>query len=297
MKAGFPRFKPIERVRSFTYPQSGFELCNQLCLSMVGKVQIRRHRKIREKIKTLTIKRTLSGKWYAIFTSEIEFSALSRHSGRKAGLDLGVEHFAYLSDGIVIQNPRHMKQAEEKLKWVHRQLSSKNKGSRNRRKARVKIAIAHENLMNKRRDFLHKTSKKLVESYSLIAMEDLDTQGLARGFLAKHILDCGWAEFTRMLHYKAEEAGSEVCFVNPANTSQKCSSCGLVRKKKLAEREHKCSCGAVMHRDLNAAINILKRATSGTGGSNASGDAQVLASMKEEVHDFELSSSRRQPYA
>ncbi|MEW5996734.1 MAG: transposase [Candidatus Micrarchaeota archaeon] len=162
------------------------------------------------------------------------------------------------------------------------------------RKAKLKAAVAYEKLPNRRRDFLHKTSRKLVEKYSFIALENLDTKGMARGFLAKSILDCGWAEFSGMLRYKAEEAGCEVVLVEPAHTTQMCSNCGSVQKKSLAERWHSCACGASMHRDLNAAINILRRATSGIWGSNACEEETSthykhngqVSSMKQEAQHF-----------
>lgn len=295
IRVGFPRFKPIDRIKSFTYPQKGFCLEEKLRLSEIGGIQIKKHRNIKGKLKTLTLKRMSSGKWFAIFTSK-HILAPKHNNSPKVGIDLGIEHFAYLSNGLSIPNPKYLKKAEEKLKQIHKRLSNKKRGSKNKKKAKIKVAIAHEKLTNKRRDFLHHTTRNLADSYSLIAMEDLNIQGLSRGFLAKHILDCSWAEFSDMLHYKAEEAGCEVVLVNPAYTSQECSNCGLIQKKKLAERQHKCSCGLVMHRDLNAAKNILKKATSGTGGYNASGDPQSLDSMKEEVHLFDMSSSRRQPY-
>ncbi|MEW5996438.1 MAG: transposase [Candidatus Micrarchaeota archaeon] len=283
MKAGFPRFKTMERMKSFTYPQFGFVLDEKLELSGIGKIQIEKHREIAGKIKTLTIKRMPSGKWFAIFTSEIEEKRVPKKDGPPVGIDLGIENFACLSDGTMLENPRHLKNAEEKLESAQRFLSGKKKGSKNRRKARLKVASAYEKLANRRRDFLHKTSRKLVEKYSFIAMENLNTKGLAKGFLAKSVLDCSWAEFSSMLAYKAESAGCEVVLVEPAHTTQTCSSCGLVQKKSLAERWHKCACGASMHRDLNAAINILrfakrsteqagrlaKMATAGTVGSNA----------------------------
>ena len=258
-KVGFPRFKPIERMKSFTYPQLGFKLNGQLSLSKIGKIQIKKHREVKGKTKTLTIKRMPSGKWYAIVTSEIEVIP-RRNKGPKAGIDLGIEHFGHLSNDSVIANPRHLKKAENRLKQAQKLLSGKRKRSKNRFKSKLRVARAHEKITNNRRDFLHKISRRLVDSYSLIAMEDLNVQGLSKSFLAKHVLDCSWAEFSRMLHYKAEEAGSEVVLVNPAHTSQECSSCGSIQKKTLAERQHKCSCGTVMHRDLNAAKNILKRA-------------------------------------
>jgi putative transposase len=267
--AGFPRFKPIERMKSFTYPQFGFKLDRKLGLSGIGAIPIKKHREVLGAIKTLTIKKMPSGKWFAIFTSDMEMRQVPQKDIFPVGIDLGIEHFAYMSDGKTIENPRHFKHAEEKLADAQRRLSRKKKGGKNRRKARLKAAVRFEKLTNRRRDFLHKLSRKLVEKYSLIAMEDLNTAKMAKGFLAKSILDCGWAEFSGMLRYKAEEAGCEVVLVNPANTTSECSSCGSVQKKSLAERWHKCACGASMHRDLNAARNILNRATAGTVGRKA----------------------------
>ncbi|NYZ60677.1 IS200/IS605 family element transposase accessory protein TnpB [Candidatus Micrarchaeota archaeon] len=272
MKAGFPRFKPIERMKSFTYPQFGFVLNNKLELSGIGGICIKKHREIQGKIKTLTVKKSPSRKWFAVFTSEVEKDALGRKEGPAAGMDLGIEHFAYLSDGTVIENPKHLKYAEERLRESQRRLSAKKKGGKNRKKARLDVAIIYEKLSNKRRDFLHKISRRLVEKYSFIAMENLNIEGMARSFLAKSVLDCGWAEFSGMLAYKAEEAGCEVVLVEPALTTQTCSKCGSVRKKSLAERWHECACGASLHRDLNAAINIFRRATAGHAGSQASGE-------------------------
>lgn len=259
-KAGFPRFKSIERMKSFTYPQFGFKLNDKkLELSDIGEINIRKHRELNGKIKTLTIKKTLSAKWYAIFTTINEIS-VKANKGGEIGIDLGVENFAYLSDGKVIENPRYLKKAEKNLKKRQRKLCKKKKGSKNRRKARLSLAVSYEKLKNKRRDFLHKITSGLVKEYSLIKLEKLNVKHLSQGFLAKNILDCSWAEFNNILSYKAEEAGSELVLVNPAKTSQKCSSCSLINKKTLSERWHKCLCGASMHRDLNAAINILHKA-------------------------------------
>jgi len=310
MKAGFPRFKPIERMKSFTYPQFGFKLGERLELSDIGNISIKKHRNIKGKTKTLTIKKSPSGKWFAILSSEFEKEPDRKKQGPAVGIDLGIEHFAYLSDGTIIENPKHLKETEERIKKAQRRLSKKKKGSRNREKARVKVAIAHERLRDKRRDSIHKASRKLVEEYSFLALENLNVAGMARGFLAKEVRNCSWAEFLSMLRYKAEEAGCEVVLVESANTTQECSSCGLMQKKSLVERWHDCLCGASMHRDLNAAMNILSRATSrtavrsrdsvndssfattgGTPGSQAclrrgpypQGQA---SSMKQEAHGF-----------
>jgi putative transposase len=271
-KAGFPRFKSFERMRSFTYPQFGFKLSDKLGLSGLGSIMIKKHRNIQGQIKTLTIKKSPSRKWFAIFNSELEIAEPKKKQKPKTGIDLGIEYFAYLSDESKIENPRHLKKAELRLNTIQEQLSKKKKGGKNRRKARLKVARFYEKVANTRRDFLHKTSKLLVDSFSFIAMENLNIQGLSKGFLAKHVLDCSWAEFLSMLTYKAVEAGCEVVLVNPAYTSQRCSSCGLVQKKTLAERWHECPCGTSLHRDLNAAKNILTRATHGQWGSNAWGE-------------------------
>jgi putative transposase len=210
IKAGFPRFKPIERMKSFTYPQFGFRLGERLVLSGLGSISIKKHRQMQGKTKILTIKKTPSGKWFAIFTTDTEKVPSPCKNGPAAGLDLGVEQFAYLSNGEVIENPRHLGQAEEHLKETHRQLSSKKKGSKNRQKAKHRLVIAYEKLTNRRRDFLHKTSRRLVNAYSFLALENLNVAGLAGGYLAKSVLDCSWAEFIGMIRYKAEDAGCDV---------------------------------------------------------------------------------------
>ncbi len=176
-----------------------------------------------------------------------------------------------------------------RLKRRHKSLSKKQKKSNNRRKARLRLGHIFEKLTDARRDFLHKLSRKLVDKYSFLALENLNVSGMARGFLAKPVLDCSWAEFLSMLTYKAEEAGCEVVLVESAYTTQKCSNCAQIHKKTLSERWHDCPCGASMHRDLNAARNILNRATGGTPGSQAwlrKGLCIQASSMKQEVHGF-----------
>ena len=182
-----------------------------------------------------------------------------RNKKPKVGIDLGIENFSYLSDGSKIENHGISDWPQERLALAQRRMSKKQRGGSNRVKCRKAVAIAYERLTNKRRDFLHKTSRTLVKNHSFIAMEDLNNEGLAQCFLAKEVLDCSWAEFASMISYKAEEAGCEVVLVKHAETSQMCSNCGLIRKKSLAERWHDRPCGASMHRDLNAAINILAK--------------------------------------
>jgi putative transposase len=271
---GFPRFKGIDRVKSLLYPQSGFSIDKKFKVTPFGEISIRKHREIKGKVKTLTIKRESSGKFYAIFTTNIKITP-KENKGNWIGVDLGLINFATLSDGTVIKNPRHLKGYEKKLAWMQRYLSMKRKGSENRRKAKLKVARVHEKISSSRADFLHKLSRLLVTSYSLVALEDLSIRKMTTKGRGKSINDAGWNEFANMLCFKAEEAGCRVVFVDPDGTTKECSSCGEVVEKELGERQHSCpSCGLSIDRDLNASINILNRATAGQAGSNARGVGQ-----------------------
>jgi putative transposase len=264
---GYPHFKGRGRYKSLTYTQFGkgkgasFQ-DGKLKLSKIGLVKIKLHREIPGIIKTVIIKRDAAGKWWAVFAVEIELSRQQTHTDPAVGLDVGLEKFAVLSDGSIIENPRHLRKTEERLKRAQRELSRKEKGSRNRERVRRKLAKLHAKVRNQRMDFLHKQSRKLVNTYSLIAVEELNIKGMVKNHhLAKSISDAGWGEFISMLEYKAGEAGTKLVKVNPSGTSQKCSRCGMTVPKELSERVHCCPCcGLTLDRDVNAARNILKRA-------------------------------------
>lgn len=266
-KPGYPRFKSRDRYKSLTYTQFGagrgaMFKNNKLRLSKLGLVKIRLHREVPGTIKTATIKREASGKWYAVLSVEIALSPPETHPGVAAGVDVGLEKFAALSNGTTLDNPRYLRQSEKRLKQAQRRLSRKKKGSANRNKARVRVASLHEKVRNQRRDYLHKCSYRLARDYSLLAVEDLKVKNMVRNHkLAKSISDVGWGGFINMLGYKAEEAGSLVIKVDPKHTSQMCSDCGLLVPKELSERVHRCPhCGLVLDRDVNAARNILQKA-------------------------------------
>jgi len=288
IKAGFPRFKSIDRMKTLTYPQAGFSLKGKkLKVSPFGEINIKTHREVIGKIKTLTLKREASGKWYAILTAEQEPMQPAENNGPQVGIDLGLKTFATLSDGTTIRNPKHLKKYEVKLAQYQKLLSRKKKGSQNRKKAKFKVALIHEKISNTRADFLHKITSKLVNDYSLIGLEKLATQKMSEQNFGKSINDVGWNMFANMLTYKAEEAGCKVVFVDPKNTTQECSNCKNIVKKDLTERMHNCpACGLSIDRDLNAARNILIRATAGHAGSNACGDEAKVSSMKQEAHTF-----------
>jgi putative transposase len=273
-KPGYPRFKGRGWYDSFTYPQSGFSLSDnrkgnqKLRLSKIGKVTVRLHRAIKGNIKTCMIKRELD-KWHVCFACETKPEILPK-TYKDAGIDVGIEKFAALSDGALIKNPQFLRESEAKLKYEQRKLSRKKKGSNSRKKQKHKLAKLHCKIKNRRNNFLHIESRKLVRSYDVIVFEDLRIKNMVKNhYLAKSISDASWAKFIKYVSYKAESAGKKVIFVNPRNTSQICSGCGAIVKKSLSVRVHKCpSCGLEIDRDINAAINILRLGTS-PGGATA----------------------------
>ncbi len=286
-ECGFPRFKSFDTIKSLHYPQSGFWLGKKLKVTPFGEISIKQHRTIWGIIKTLSLKREPSGKWFAVFCVEETPTITAANHGSRVGIDLGLKTLATLSNGTVIKNPRHLKKHEERIAKVQRLLSRAKRGSKNRQKAKRKVAVAYEKIANTRAGFLHKATILLVKSYSLIAMESLASQEMAEQKFGKSINDAGWGMFANMLRYKAESAGCEVVFVNPENTTQECSRCHGIDKKDLTMRVHDCPfCNLAMDRDLNAARNILIRATAGHAGSNASGDEPIGSSVKEEARAF-----------
>lgn len=256
-KAGFPRFKSANRYDSFCFPQSGFKLDgDKLTLSKIGKVKIFLSRPMVGKVKTCTIKREVSG-WFAIFAVETTSEILPK-TGKQIGIDAGIESFITLSDGKQIENHKYHQSAQTKLRVAQRSVSRKIKGSNSQRKSVFKLKKIYKKIRNQKTDFAHKVSTELVKEYDLIAIEKLNILGLSKGILSKQIRDAAWGNFFLKLKYKAENAGKSVIEVNPSFTSQDCSSCGERVKKGLSIRVHHCQkCGLKIHRDVNAAINIL----------------------------------------
>jgi len=294
VKVGYPRFKKF--VSSLTYPQTGFKLTDsKVLLSKIGGVKIVKHRELEGIPKTLTIKQSKSGKWFASITVEIEDKPFKSNDKPAVGMDLGLKELAVLSDGVIIPNNHIKKKLESKEDKLHRRVSLKKKGSVNRLKARLKLSKFSEKMTNKNNDFLHKLSHFLVNSYSFIAYEDLNINGMIRNHrLAKSISQASWGKLIQLLQYKAESAGCVTVGVNPKNTSQTCSNCGNKEELKLSDRVFNCvKCGLTLDRDLNASKNILKKAlegTAGRAGSNAFGDSvrpfakERLLSLKEELY-------------
>lgn len=257
---GYPRFKGKGRYDSFTYPQSGFKLDrDRLHLSKIGDVRIVLHRPVEGMIKTLTIRRSSTGKWYACFSVEHDPSPVQQNDG-EIGIDVGLESFATLSNGEKIENPRFFRTDEKALAKAQMKLSKAEKGTPERKKARKIVAHIHERIANRRLNFAHQTSRQLVDRFGTIVFEDLNILKMEKNHhLAKSIADVAWNMFISITESKAEEAGSHVILVNPRNTSQMCSRCGKIVAKTLSDRVHSCPhCGLVMDRDQNAAINIMR---------------------------------------
>ncbi|HRH44051.1 MAG TPA: transposase [Pyrinomonadaceae bacterium] len=255
---GFPRFQNKSRYKSFTFKQSGFSLLQgRLNLSKIGKVKIKLHRQIIGKVKTLTISRDSTGKWFACFAIETQTQKLAP-TNKTVGIDCGISKFAVLSDGFEVDNPRFFRQEEKQIAKAQRKLSLEKKGTKERFEKRKIIAKIHQRNRNKRNNFAHQFSNHLVKNYDRIFFEDLNIKGMMKNrCLAKAIGDVAWKQTIQLTQNKAAEAGRVVELVDPRNTSQQCSKCGEIVKKDLSVRLHHCiKCGLKICRDLNAAINI-----------------------------------------
>lgn len=263
-KPGYPRFRGKGRYDSFTYPQKGFKLLDngRLRLSKIGDVKIRLHRPIEGTIKILTIKRDTLGNWYASFSCEIDPEPLPP-SSKVVGIDVGLTHFATLSTGEHISNPRFFRQDEKVLAKAQRRLSKCKKGTPEYRKHKRVVQHIHQRIANRRKDFAHKLSRRLVNEFQIIAFENLDIQQMQNGnwcSMNKGIRDAAWRQFMDFTGYKAEWAGRLSPRIDPSGTTQACSRCGQIVPKDLSVRVHDCShCGLVLDRDHNAALNILAR--------------------------------------
>lgn len=256
-KPGYPRWKSRSRFDSLTW-DSGYTIGERLRLRGVGHVRVRWHRPLpaSANVRTVTVRRA-AGKWYAsLVVDGVEPRPLP-HTGEAVGIDLGISTFAALSTGETIEGPRAFRNAQAQLRRAQRRLSRRRRGSNRRAKARAEVVRHHEHIREIRRDHRHKLARSLVERFDLIAVENLNVAGLAKGWLAKDVHDQGWGEFVSCLVGKAEEAGREVVLVDPRYTSQACSGCGQIAPKLLSERTHRCRCGLELDRDVNAARNVL----------------------------------------
>ncbi|MGV2388944.1 MAG UNVERIFIED_CONTAM: transposase [Microcystis novacekii LVE1205-3] len=285
-KKGYPKFKNFSR--SVEYKTSGWKLTeDKKFIQITDKTGIGKLKLIgtfkREILDKSTIKRVRLIKradgFYCQFVLDIERVEPFDSSGKEVGIDLGLNHFLTDSNGDKIDNPRFLRQAERHLKKAQRKLSKKKKGSQKRLKQKSKVARLHLKVSRQRKDFAVKTAKALIQSNDLVVYEDLKVSNMVKNpKLAKSISDASWSMFTNWLDYFGKIHGKFVVAVNPQYTSQQCSDCGNIVKKTLSVRTHICSCGCVLDRDENAAINILARAnTVGRTEIQALGQADPLS--------------------
>ncbi len=266
-RSGRPRFKPLNRYRTFTYPQAKQDCLqgNKINLPKLGKIKVVLHRPIPDgfKIKMVSISKKADGFYVTLFLEDQTIpeirTDINPHS--ITGIDVGLKDFLTTSSGETVPIPQHYRKAQRRLRLIQRKVSRRKKGSSRRLKAMKLLAKQHKKVADKRKDFHFKTANQLLSKYDVIAHEALNVKGLARTKLAKSVLDAGWSSFLSILTNKAENAGKLVVPVSAHNTSQECSSCGEKVPKKLHIRWHNCrSCECSLDRDHNAAINIKNRA-------------------------------------
>ncbi len=234
----------------------------KLRLPKIGDVPVRWSRPLPSEPSSVTVVQDSAGQYFASFVIEAGSCALKK-TGSVTGIDLGLKHFAILSDGRKIASPRFLRRAEKKLRRAQRALSRKQEGSRNRDKARLKVAGAHARVADARRNFHHQLSTALIRDNQAVAVEDLAVRGLARTRLAKSVHDAGWSGFVAMLEYKARLHGRAFIKIGRFEpTTRTCSACGIKDgPKPLYVRAWQCpACGVWLDRDVNAAVNVAKAA-------------------------------------
>ncbi|MCS4539712.1 MAG: transposase, partial [Thaumarchaeota archaeon] len=282
-RSRYPKFKGRrEYGGSFTYPQAYNGSVrpdvrrNRLYLSKIGNVRAVFHRSLPKDstLKTCTVVREPCGEWYASLVYEdvvplrdVKEVPVSRKVSQAVasplGIDLGLKAVITASDGIGVPHPKFLRKAETRLKRLQSSLSRKRKGSKNRAKARHRLAVQHAKVARQRRDFNHKLSERLVREHDLIGFEDLRISNMVRNHsLAKSIQDAGWGQLMKFAEYKAaSKKGKIVVRVKPAYTTQECYFCGALNQMSLETRKFLCvGCGRTLQRDHNSARIVLKRA-------------------------------------
>ena len=261
---GFPKFARKDRYNSILFETLKADGDDRVKLPKIGSVKYHNSRPLIGELRNATISR-VNNKYFISIVTKQEVSISLAPNDNQVGVDMGISFWASLSNGAQIENPRHTKKYEQQLRIESRKLARKVKGSSNRKKQRKVVAILHTKISNVRKDFQHKQSTLLINAFGTIAIEDLKVKNMVRfGKLSKHIADAGWSGFRTMLEYKANWYGRTLVAVDPKYTSQTCSSCKEVDKlSRISQSKFVCtSCGSESNADLNAAKNILDRASS-----------------------------------
>jgi len=290
--AGFPKFKSKHRGKqSFSIPQNVIVENSLLIIPKFKEgIKIKLHRPTKGNIKSATISVTPTGKYFVSILCDTKEELPSKApitESTTIGIDLGIKDFAITSEGEVFENPKYLRKAQSKLKYVQRKYS-KHKGKRTKKK----LAKLHEDVVNKRKDFLHKLSTKLIRENQTICLETLAVKNMVKNHnLAQAISDVSWSTFVTMLEYKADWYGKNILRIGQfAPSSKTCSNCGAINKElTLKDREWTCSnCSTVLDRDVNAACNIksfaLKNIFSGTESKNQDELLTLVKVLTPEAH-------------
>lgn len=266
-KKGFPKFKSKHKSRQVVgFPQNtkiDFE-AGKVFVNKIGWIRTRISRTFEGKIKTATIEKTATGKYYISITVELPDIKVKQKPVKTAtavGIDTGIKTFATLSDGVEIENPKHLKSNLKRLRVLSKRVSRKVKGSNNRKKAVKKLAVLHERIANQRLDFLHKTTTAIAKQYDTAIVENLNIAGMIKNRkLSQSIADLGLGRFYSLLEYKMQEKGGNYIEIGRFEPSSRLCTCGTINKElQLSDRQWTCnSCGTTHERDLLAANNIKR---------------------------------------
>ena len=281
---GHPRFKAKDRFHSFAFRSFAngihFDGKRLWFKGVRGKIRLDVHRPLPkyEKLLGCTFKK-VGARWFVFLQVRIP-TPDNVQIKTSVGVDVGLTSLATLSTGESIRNIRVTSNSAAELRVAQRALNRCVSGSRRREKIKAVVSRCHERSRNARDTHLHRVSKQIVNRFDLIAVEDLNITGMCHGVLAKHVHDAGWGKLIWNVAYKAEDAGKQCVRVEPRGTSQECSGCGSRVPKTLRDRVHSCpSCGLVLDRDHNAALNILHRAGSGPERPNVAHRSERAAGV------------------
>jgi len=295
-KAKFPNFKKKSNKQSFNVPQDFSIHDNMLDIPKCKGIKIKLHRTIEGTMKSITISKTPSGRYFASVLCELEIPE-PVITGNEIGIDYGIKAFITTSDGKSIESPKFLRKSEKRLKQLSKSFSKKQPSAKNRYKAQKRLARQQEKVSNQRQDFLHKTSRQLVSDNQAIYIESLAIRNMIQNHcLAKSISDSGWNMFVNMLKYKGQWYGCRIIEIDRwFPSSKRCHVCGYINDNlTLSDRSWLCpECNTNHDRDMNAAINILTFGRAGIARINACGEgssfqmsSEISPSLKQEASAF-----------
>lgn len=269
-KPGFPRFRAKARFDSAEMRVGdGLTIRKSKRLGIVGipgEIKVKWHRPLPEEAKLgAAVINRKAGKWFVCFQIELPDAEPVERPFAPVGIDMGLTSLVALSTGETVATPQHTKNAARAMRRAQRAVARKRRHSKRQRKAKLRVGRLSAHVANQRRDFSHKLSRRLVDTHSHIAFEDLNIKGLAAGMLAKSVHNAAWNQLVQHVTYKAANAGGTVVLVDPRGTSQTCPECGTIKRKTLSQRRHICDCGCDVDRDVAAARVVLMRANFGSG--------------------------------